>query len=193
MKGKVIIKVIIKVTMKVTMKVLIKNYSDNENDNENDNKDKKYTYYNKIKELNNWFETIDQTKSLEEQLEILKTKKNLDDYWYVSYYSDNKHLNYKIFKAKAAYLLNKVDEHLFEKIFGCEFTTLVEKLINTVDKKEENQIIDDIKNNRDKISSKYKNYKDVIRQSGDFLDAVKIISKINEVFKSDKVDDNDLI
>ena len=34
-----------------------------------------------------------------------------------------------------------------------------------------------------------KNYKDVIRQSGDF----KIISKINEVFKSDKVDDNDLI
>ena len=38
-----------------------------------------------------------------------------------------------------------------------------------------------------------KNYKDVIGQSGDLLDAVKIISKINEVFKSDKVDDNDLI
>ena len=142
--------------MKVTMKVLIKVYSDNENDNENDNKDKKYTYYNKIKELNNWFETIDQTKSLEEQLEILKSKKNLDDYWYVSCYSDNKDLNYKIFKAKAAYLLNEFDEHLFEKIFGCKFTTLVEKLINTVYKKEENQIIDDIKNNGDKISSKYK-------------------------------------
>ena len=60
--------------MKVTMKVLIKVYSDNENDNENDNKDKKYTYYNKIKELNNWFETIDQTKSLADQIEISKTK-----------------------------------------------------------------------------------------------------------------------
>ena len=46
---------------------------------------KKYTYYNEIKELNNWFETIDQTKSLEDQIEILKTKDFLDYYWYVSY------------------------------------------------------------------------------------------------------------
>ena len=69
-----------------------------------------------------------------------------------------------------------------KKIFGCKFTTLVEKLINTADKKEENQIIiDNIKNNRDKISTKYRNDKSVIRHSGDLLDAVKIILEINEI------------
>ena len=50
------------------------NYSDNESKNESKNENKKYTYYDKIKELNNWFETIDRTKSLEDQIEILKTK-----------------------------------------------------------------------------------------------------------------------
>ena len=108
-----------------------------------------------------------------------------------SYYNDNKELNYKLFKAKAAYLLNDLDEHLFEKIFDCKFATLVEKLINTVDKKEENQIIiDDIKNNKDKISTKYRYDTDVIRQSTDLLDAVEIILEINEIIKSDKVNNN---
>ena len=51
------------------------NDSDNESDNKNDNKNKKYTYYNKIKELNNWFETIDQTKSLKDQIEICNDNK----------------------------------------------------------------------------------------------------------------------
>ena len=79
------------------------------------------------------------------------------------------------------------------KIFGCKFTTLVEKLINPVDKKEENQIIsDDIKNNRDKISTKYRNDKSVIRHSGDLLDAVKIILEINEALNPDK-GSNDLM
>ena len=62
-------------------------------------------------------------------------------------FHDNKDLNYKIFKAKAAHLLNDLDDKLFEKIFGHTFAALVEKLINTVDKKEENQIIiDDMEN-----------------------------------------------
>ena len=88
---------------------------------------------------------------------------------------------------------------MFKEVFGHTFVELVEKLINTVDKKEENQIIiDDIKNNRDKISTKYRNDKSVIRHSGDLLDAVKIILEINETLKSNKVnndddDDDDLI
>ena len=97
---------------------------------------KKDGYYYKIKQLNNWFKKIDRTTSLEDQIKILKTKDFLDEYQYVSYSNDNKDLNYKLFEAKAAYLLNDLDEHLFEKIFGCKFATLVEKLINTVDKKE---------------------------------------------------------
>ena len=169
------------------------NDSDNnsESESENEGKNKKDGYYYNIKQLNNWFKKIDQTTSLEDQIKILKTKIFLDEYWRVSYYNDNKKLNYKLFKAKAAYLLNDLGEHLFEKIFDCKFTTLAEKLINTLNKKEENQIIiDDIKNNKDKISTKYKYDTDVIRQSADLLDAVKIILEINEILKSDKVNNN---
>ena len=36
------------------------------------------------------------------------------------------------------------------------FATLVEKLINTVDKEENQTIVDDIENNKDKIYEEYK-------------------------------------
>ena len=59
-----------------------------------------------MRQLNNWFETNDQTKSLEEQIELLKERgKFLSEHWYVGYHHDNKELNYKIFNAKAAHLL----------------------------------------------------------------------------------------
>ena len=38
------------------------NESDYESDNESDNKSKKDKYYYEIRQLNNWFETIDQTE-----------------------------------------------------------------------------------------------------------------------------------
>ena len=125
--------------------------SDNESDNESD--DKKDKHYYEIRQLNNWFETIDQTKSLEEQIELLKERGEfLSEYWCVGYYHDNKELNYDIFKAKTAHLLNELDEQLFKEVFGYTFVELVEKLIDTADKKEEHQIIvDDTENNKDKI------------------------------------------
>ena len=62
------------------------NKSDYESDYESDNEGKKDEYYYEIKQLNNWFKTIDQTKSLEEQVEILKTKYFQYEYWYLKYY-----------------------------------------------------------------------------------------------------------
>ena len=119
------------------------NKSDNESDNESVNEGEKDKYYYEIRQLNNWFETINQTKSLEERLKLLKEiGEFLSKYWSVKYYHDNKKLNYNIFKAKAAYVLNEIIDNLFEKIFGCKFATLVDKLINTTSK-EENQIIID--------------------------------------------------
>ena len=50
--------------------------------------------------------------------------------------------------------------------------------------------MDDIENNRSKISKEYKFDKDVIKHSGDLNDAVKIILEINEVLTSSKVDDD---
>ena len=123
--------------------------------------------------------------------ELLKEKDEfLADYWYIKHYHDNTELNYKIFKAKAAYLLTDLDEQLIEKIFGHTFIALVDKLINAVDKKEEKQIIiNDIKNNSDKIiEQKYSQF--VIQQAhkrGDLKDAVKIILEINELLTLHKV------
>ena len=98
----------------------------------------------------------------------------------------NKELNYKIFKAKAAHLLIDLDDQLFEKIFGCTFAALVDKLINTIDKEENQTIVGDIENNKDKIFRDYKIDKAVIKQSGDLIDAVKIILEINELLASDE-------
>ena len=128
---------------------------------------------------------------MEDQIELLKERGEfLSEYWYVKYYHDNKELNYKIFKAKAAYLLNDLDDQLFKRIFGYTFAALVDKLINTVDKKENQIIIDDIKNNKDKIYREYKFDKAVNKHSGDLIDAVKIILEINEVLTPDKVNND---
>ena len=107
-----------------------------------------------IKQLNNYFKTIDETKLFKEQIETLKTKDFLDEYWHFRYCHGNKELNHKIFKAKAAHILNDVDEQLFEKIFGHTFAALVDKLINTIGEEENKIIIDDIEKNKTKFMNK---------------------------------------
>ena len=106
--------------------------------NEGDNLTNKDENYYEIKQLNNWFKTIDKTKSLEEQIELLKSENVLYEYWTLKHCNDNKNLNYKIFKAKAARLLINFNKEIFKKVYGCNFIALAVKLINTVDK-EENQ------------------------------------------------------
>ena len=53
------------------------NENENESENESDNEDKKDEYYYEIRQLNDWFKTIDQTKSLEEQIELLERKRRI--------------------------------------------------------------------------------------------------------------------
>ena len=115
--------------------------NENEKENESENENGGDQYY-LINQLNNYFRTIDETKSFEEKIEILKKRNFLNEYWHVRYYHDNKKLNLIIFKSKAAYLLNDLDEQLFEGIFG---QTLADKVINTTNKEENKIIIDDIK------------------------------------------------
>ena len=109
----------------------------------------------------------------------------------MGYYHVDKELNPRIFKAKAVYILNDLEEKLFEKIFGHTFVALADKVINTTNKEENKIIIDDIKKNRDKIYKQddFSNF--VIQPAykrGDLLDAVKIIINFNEVLSLD--DDN---
>ena len=176
-----------------------KNMNENDSKNESKNESKyeseyeseneKDEYYYEIRQLNNWFETIDQTKPLEEQLKLLKEREEfLSEYWRLEYYHDNKELNYKIFKAKAAYVLNEPDEQLFEKIFGGKFATLVDKLINTTSKEKNQMFVNDIKKDEDKIFEQDEFDKFIIQSShkcGDLSDAIKVILQFNETIQSD--------
>ena len=106
----------------------------------------------------------------------------------MGYYHGNKELNYKIFKAKVAHLLNDLEEQLFEKIFGHKSAALVDKLINTIDEEENKIIIADIEKNRGKILEQDEYSKFVIQPThkrGYLNDVVKIILNFNEVLSLD--------
>ena len=75
----------------------------------------------------------------EEQIKSLKKRKDLKGYWPYKDY-DDKELKYKYFKIELPNMSNKIDENLFEQIFGHTLIKLADKLINTTNK-EENQII----------------------------------------------------
>ena len=85
--------------------------------------------------------------------------------------------NYNIFKAKV-YVLNDITDNSFEKIFCCRFAALVDKLIHTTSKEENQIIFDDIENNSRNIYEEYR------------FDDVKIIPEINKVLTSDKVNND---
>ena len=165
---------------------------DHDDDNERANDYEKYQDH-KIKQLHNYFKGIYETKSFGEQIEILKKRGYIDEYWHEGYYHGNKELNLKIFKAKFAYLLNDIDEQLFEEVFGHTFVALADKLINITNKEENQIIIDDIKKNRDKLYEQdvFNNF---IIQPGykrvDLIDAAKTILEFNKVLSLND-DDND--
>ena len=88
-----------------------------------------------IKNLNdNLDEIIDKSKSFEEQIKLLKKREDLKGYWPYNDY-DDKELKSKYFKIQLADMSNEIDEKLFEQIFGHTLIKLVDKLINTKNKK----------------------------------------------------------
>ena len=81
-----------------------------------------------------------------------------------------------------------------KKIFGHAFAALVDKLINTTGKEENQIIVDDIENNKGKIFEQDKYSKFVIQpayERGDLSDAVKIILEINELLALNEDNDDD--
>ena len=64
---------------------------------------------------------------------------------------DDKELKFKYFKIQLADMSNEIGEELFEQIFGLKHIKLADKLINTINKEENQIIVNDIHKNKDKL------------------------------------------
>ena len=159
-----------------------KNESENESENEYESDNKQYY----LKQLNNNFKKIDETKSFKDQIEILIKIPDLDDFWCMHYYEDNKETNLRLFKLKLAHIFNDVDDNLFTEIFGLTSVELADKLINTTSKENNQMIIDHIEIKRDKIYEQDKYSQFVIQPAHkrDYLfDTVKVLLDLNKAIQ----------
>ena len=91
------------------------NNNNNENEDENENEDNDDC---EIKKINDYFRMIDKSISSEDQINLLNIMDDINRYWHMSYYDDNKDLNLKNFKLKCAFLSNDLNKMLFVEIFG---------------------------------------------------------------------------
>ena len=101
----------------------------------------------------------------------------LHDYWHMNYYEDNEETNLRLFKLKFAHAFNDIDHTSAE---------LVDKLINTTSKEENQMLINNIKENEDKIFEQDEFSKFVIEpphKRRDLRDAVKVILQFNETIQ----------
>ena len=129
------------------------NYDENEYEYEDDDKT---IDQNEIKKLNDYFDkTIDKSKPFEDQIKSLKKKEDLKKYYPHKDY-DDKELKYKYFKIKLGDMSNEIDKRLFEKIFGHKIIKLVDELINTKNKEENQIIVKKINTNKIKLDEQGK-------------------------------------
>ena len=118
-----------------------------------------------IKENNgNLDKIIDKSKSFEEQIELLKKIKGLKEYWFIKDF-DDKELKFKIFKLKIHTLMQ-----------------LADKLINAINKEENQIIVKNILKNKDKLYKRDEFYNFVIRvqQRSDLKYIIDLILNFNE-------------
>ena len=158
--------------------------SENENKNENKNESDDRQYF--LKETNNNFKKINETKSLEDQINIFKKVPNLNYYWHNEYYEDNKDINLRLFKLKLAHVLNDADDNLFKKIFSITPVKIADILINTIKKEDSQMIINHIEIKKNKIFEQDKHSQYVIQPAhkrDDLLDTIKVIQQFNKTIQ----------
>ena len=133
-------------------------------------------------------EIIGKSKSFEDQIKLLK-KEDLKGYWPYNDYDDKK-LKSKFFKIQLADMSNEIDEKLFEQIFDHTLIKLADKLINTINK-EENQIIVKNSNKNEKKPFEMDNSNNWVIQPNDqhinLIQAINLILDFNETIQLDLV------
>ena len=114
--------------------------TDNDDETMNQNNNKTSDSLDKI---------TDESKSFEDQIKSIR-KVEILNYYFINDYSD-KELGFKIFILKLEHLSNIIDEEIFKQIFDHTFETLANKLINTTNKEENQIIVNNIKENKEKF------------------------------------------
>ena len=93
---------------------------------------------------------IDKSKSFEEHIKSLRKLEDLKGFWPYNDFGD-KELKSKYYKIELAHLSNKIDEKLFEQIFGHTIETSANQLINTTNKEGNQIIVKNIDKNKDNL------------------------------------------
>ena len=101
----------------------------------------------------------------------------------MNYYKDNKETSLTLFKLKVAHVFNDVDDNLFREIFDLTFVELADKVTNTTSKEENQMLINDIEENKDKMFEHDEFRKFIIRERADLLDAVEVILQFSETIQ----------
>ena len=97
-------------------------------------------------------------------------------------------LKSKYFKIELADMSNDIDKKLFEQIFGHTLIKLADKLINTTNKKENQIIVKNINENKEKLYKQDDYYNFLIQPSNrhiNLIDAIRLILKLNETIQLD--------
>ena len=159
--------------------------NDDETINQNNN--------NIIKQLNDCFDEInDKSKSFEDQIKSIRKVENLNEYYFINDYGD-KELEFKIFKLKVVHLSNIIDKKIFKRIFGHTFETLANKLINTTNKEENQIIVKNINQNKEKLyeedetSAFYDNAIQPSDRRNNLIDAIDLVVNINKTILLDLI------
>ena len=124
---------------------------------------------------------------------MLKKLEDLKGYWPYNDFGD-KELKSKSFKIELADMSNEIDKKLFKQIFDHTLIKLADKLINTANKEEENQIVvKNISNNKEKLYEQDETdpFHDRVIQpnsrSIDLIDAIKLLLDFDETIQLDLV------
>ena len=131
---------------------------------------------------------IDKSKSFEDQIKSLKKLESLKGYWSYNDY-DDKELKSKYFKIELADMSNQIYKKLFKQIFGHTLTKLADKLINTTNNEENQIIVKNIENNKEKLFKKDEFYNFVIQphKHSDLKCTIDLILDFNETIQLDLV------
>ena len=148
------------------------------NNNNNNNTIKKWYF-----RWSNW-----QIKIIWRTNKIVKKREDLTGFYPYKDFGD-KELKSKYFKIKLADMSNEIDEKLFEKIFGHTLIKLVDKLINTTNKEENQIIVKNIEKNKDKLFKEDEFYNFVIQpqKRSDLKYTIDLILDFNETIQLDLV------